>query len=69
MSRPTSTEGIIFWTLTIYVATLAIVWIVRWIDDFLRPRDKLRKKVKTLVLSTFGIVYLYCLFSYVRTLG
>lgn len=69
MSRPTSTEGIIFWTLTIYVATFAILWIVQWIDDFLRPRDKLRKKVKTLVLSTLGIVYLYCLFCYVRTLG
>lgn len=69
MSRPTSTEGIIFWTLTIYVATFAILWIVQWIDDFLRPRDKLRKKVKTLVLSTLGIVYLYCMFSYVRTLG
>lgn len=69
MSRPTSTEGIIFWTLTIYVATFAILWVVQWIDDFLRPRDKLRKKVKTLVLSTFGIAYLYCLFSYLRTLG
>lgn len=69
MSRPISTEGIIFWTLTIYVATLAILWIVQWIDDFLRPRDKLRKKVKTLVLSTFGIVYLYCMLSYLRTLG
>lgn len=69
MSRPTSTEGIIFWTLTIYVATFAILWVVQCIDDFLRPRDKLRKKVKTLVLSTFGIVYLYCMFSYVRTLG
>lgn len=69
MSRPTSTEEIIFWTLTIYVATFAILWIVQWIDDFLRPRDRLRKKVKTLVLSTFGIVYLYCMFSYVRTLG
>lgn len=46
MSRPISTEGVVFWTLTIYVATFAILWVVQWIDDFLRPRDKLRKKLK-----------------------
>lgn len=34
MSRPTSTEGIIFWALTIYVATFAILWVVQCIDDF-----------------------------------
>ncbi|EFL82684.1 hypothetical protein HMPREF0189_01179 [Burkholderiales bacterium 1_1_47] len=55
--------------MTVYVATFAILWGLKWIDDFLLPRDKLRKKVKTLMLSTFGIVYLYCMFSYVRTLG
>lgn len=69
MSRPISTEGIVFWTMTVYVATFALLWGLKWIDDFLLPRDKLRKKVKTLVLFTFGIVYLYCLFCYVRTLG
>lgn len=69
MSRPISIEGFVFWTMTVYVATFALLWILRWIEDFLEPRDKLRKKVKTLVLSTFGIAYLCCLFSYLRTLG
>ena len=34
MSRPISIEGIVFWTMTVYVATFALLWILRWIEDF-----------------------------------
>lgn len=69
MSRPTSTEGIIFWTLTIYVAMFVFLCILKWITDYLENRDKLRKKLDFFGLSAIGIIYLYCMFSYVRTLG
>lgn len=69
MSRPTSTEGIIFWTLTFYVAMFVFLWIFRWITDFLENHDKLSKQIEFWGLSALGIIYLYCMFSYVRTLG
>ena len=69
MSRPISTEGIIFWTLTIYVAMFVFLWIFKWITDYLENHDKLSKKLELWGLSALGIIYLYCLFSYVRTLG
>lgn len=69
MSRPISTEGIIFWTLTIYVAMFVFLWIFKWITDYLERRDKLRKKVEFWGLSALGVTYLYCMLSYLRTLG
>lgn len=69
MFRHFNVEAFVFWWINSVMAIFALLWVAKKIADFLRPRDKLRKKVKTLVLSTFGIVYLYCMFSYVRTLG
>lgn len=69
MYWPTSIEGYVFWMINCYVAIFVFLWIFKWITDYLERRDKLRKKVEFWGLSALGIIYLYCLFSYVRTLG
>lgn len=69
MYWPTSTEGYVFWMINCYVAMFVFLWIFKWITDYLERRVKLRKKVEFWGLSALGIIYLYCLFSYVRTLG
>ena len=51
------------------MAIYALLWVAKKIADFLEHRDKLRKKLDFFGLSAIGIIYLYCLFSYVRTLG
>jgi hypothetical protein len=45
------------------------LWIFKWITDYLENHDKLSKKLEFWGLSALGIIYLYCMFSYVRTLG
>lgn len=69
MLRPISTEGFIFWWFNWMVGLLVLCWMVKNICEFLEHRDKLRKKIEFLGLSALGITYLYCMFSYVRSLG
>lgn len=69
MSRPISIEGFVFWWINSVMAIFALLWIAKKIADFLEHREKLRKKLDFFGLSTIGIIYLYCMFSYVGTLG
>lgn len=69
MFRHFNVEAFVFWWLNSVMAIFALLWVAKKIADFLEHRDKLRKKVELWGLSALGIVYLYCMFSYVRTLG
>ena len=69
MLRSISTEGFIFWWFNCMAAMFVLCWIVKNIGDFLDNHDKLRKNLSFWWLSTLGVIYLYCMFSYVRTLG
>lgn len=69
MLRSISTEGFIFWWFNCTAAIFVFFWIVIRIAAFLEHRYKLRKKIAFWGLSALGITYLYCMFSYVRTLG
>lgn len=50
-------------------AMFVLCWIVKNIGDFLDNHDKLRKNLSFWGLSTLGVIYLYCMFSYIRALG
>lgn len=69
MYWPTSIEGYVFWWINSVMAIFALLWVAKKIADFLENHDKLRKKLDFFGLLAFGITYLYCMFSYVRTLG
>lgn len=69
MFRHFNVEAFVFWWLNSVMAIFALLWVAKKIADFLEHREKLRKKLDFFGLSTIGIIYLYCLFSYVRTLG
>lgn len=69
MYWPTSIEGYVFWMINFYVAMLVLFWICIRIAAFLEHRHKLRKNLSFWGLSTLGIIYLYCMFSYIMALG
>jgi hypothetical protein len=48
---------------------LVFMRVMLWFTDLLNENDKLRRTSKIMGLSTLGIIYIYCLFCYVRTLG
>nr|DAI77263.1 MAG TPA: hypothetical protein [Caudoviricetes sp.] len=58
-----------FWWINFTVAILVFMRITLWFADLLNENDKLRRTSKIMGLSTLGIIYIYCLFCYVRTLG
>lgn len=58
-----------FWWINFTVAILFFMRITLWFADLLNENDKLRRTSKIMGLSTLGIIYIYCLFCYVRTLG
>lgn len=58
-----------FWWINFTVAILVFMRITLWFADLLNENDKLRRTSKIMGLSTLGIIYIYCLVSYVRTLG
>ena len=59
----------VFWWINLPVAILVFMRVTLWFADLLNENDKLRRTSKIMGLSTLGIIYIYCLFSYVRTLG
>lgn len=59
----------VFWWINFTVAMLVFMRVMLWFTDLLNENDKLRRTSKIMGLSTLGIIYIYCLFSYVRTLG
>ncbi len=69
MFRHFNVEAFVFWWINSVMAIFALLWVAKKIADFLENHDKLRKKLDFFGLLAFGITYLYCMFSYVRTLG
>ena len=58
----------VFWWINFTVAMLVFMRVMLWFTDLLNENDKLRRTSKIMGLSTLGIIYIYCLFCYVRTL-
>lgn len=59
----------VFWWINFTVAMLVFMRVMLWFTDLLNENDKLRRTSIIMGLSTLGIIYIYCLFCYVRTLG
>lgn len=58
----------VFWWINFTVAMLVFMRVMLWFTDLLDENDRLRRTSKIMGLSTLGIIYIYCLFCYVRTL-
>lgn len=58
----------VFWWINSTVAMLVFMRVMLWFTDLLNENDRLRRTSKIMGLSTLGIIYIYCLFCYVRTL-
>lgn len=69
MFRHFNVEAFVFWWINSVMAIFALLWVAKKITDYLENHDKLSKKLEFWGLSALGIIYLYCMFSYVRTLG
>lgn len=59
----------VFWWINFTVVMIVFMRVMLWFTDLLNKNDKLRRTSKIMGLSTLGIIYIYCLFCYVRTLG
>ena len=59
----------VFWWINFTVVMIVFMRVMFWFADLLNENDKLRRTSKIMGLSTLLIIYIYCLFCYVRTLG
>lgn len=59
----------VFWWINFTVVMIVFMRVMFWFADLLNENDKLRRTSKIMGLSTLGIIYLYCMFSYIRALG
>lgn len=59
----------VFWWINFTVVMIVFMRVMFWFADLLNENDKLRRTSKIMGLSTLGVIYLYCMFSYIRTLG
>ena len=59
----------VFWWINFTVVMIVFMRVMFWFADLLNENDKLRRTSKIMGLSTLLIIYIYCLFCYVKTLG